>query len=136
MQVDINLDPLRVRIIDFNRSVLQESPVLETVRGTPGYMPDNSKWLSGSTRWDYYSLAAMMLEAGMDLDIYFRTNSEKNIRQIVTQHMTHPHTSQYLRKIIEEVIYYKRSDEPLDHQVFEGYIKKMKFRKYAELKNT
>ena len=45
--VVLNQKPLDVRIIDFNKSMPSEADTVDTVRGTPGYMPSNPKWYDG-----------------------------------------------------------------------------------------
>ena len=80
----LNLKPFEVRIIDFNTSVPQEADTVDSIRGTPGYHPAAPKWYDGSTQWDIYSLATLMLEADMDKDLYYNTKDEKQIRYNAT----------------------------------------------------
>ena len=35
----INLNPLKVVVIDFNRAMITSTKTMGTVRGTPGYFP-------------------------------------------------------------------------------------------------
>ena len=44
--------------------------------------------------------------------------------------MLHPETCDYLRKVLNEVIYARRDAKPIELNVLEGYISKVKFRKY------
>ena len=48
--VALSLDPLDVRVIDFNRVYPVTQSTLGHVRGTPGYFPTKDMWRDGSTK--------------------------------------------------------------------------------------
>ena len=48
----ISLDPLEVRVIDYNRVNLCTTTTDGYVRGTPGYFPDRDNWKNGDPKWD------------------------------------------------------------------------------------
>ena len=50
---------------------------LGTVLGTPGYFPMAKVWRDGSKKWDIWALAAIILEADMNIDVYLPTQDEK-----------------------------------------------------------
>ena len=61
----LNLDPLEVRLIDFNSSFPSTQISKGSRRGTKGYHPDHSFWNDGSQQWDLYALGAMILECDL-----------------------------------------------------------------------
>jgi serine/threonine protein kinase len=63
--VMLNLRPLHVVLIDFERATLRSQKTGPTVKGTIGYFPICRDLRDGSTRWDVWALAAMILEADM-----------------------------------------------------------------------
>lgn len=40
--------PLKVALIDFDRALPTLNTCTTGTRGTPGYQPDNAKWMDGS----------------------------------------------------------------------------------------
>ena len=66
----LNLDPLEVRLIDFNTAYPTSQKTVAQTRGTPGYSPQTKYWLDGSTCWDLYALGALVLEADMVTDYF------------------------------------------------------------------
>ena len=46
------------------------------MRDTPGYFQFRDNWRDGSTKWDVWSIAVMLLEANLPKDEYLHTNSE------------------------------------------------------------
>ena len=63
--VVLNLDPLEVRLIDFNSSFPSTQISKGSKRGTKGYHPDYSFWNDGSQQWGLYPLGAMILECDL-----------------------------------------------------------------------
>ncbi len=57
--------PLKIAIIDFNRSLPTSNTSSYGNRGTPGYQPNEVSFIDGSINWDIYSLVAIMLECDM-----------------------------------------------------------------------
>ena len=96
----LNLDPLEVRVIDFNRSLIDSTTSSGSIFGTPGYYPSATKWRDGSRKWDIWSLAAIILEADMDLDEYLHTRDERGALSKFHQHSLHPHTCYPLRDLV------------------------------------
>ena len=63
--VVLNLNPLDVRVIDFDRATLEQARALGVSKGTPGYIPDWNKIKDGSKCWDVFSVACIILEADL-----------------------------------------------------------------------
>lgn len=77
----LNLNPLEVRVIDFDHAFLDSTTTVGTARGTPGYIPFAYNWRDGSRRWDVWALAAMILEADMEKDSYYKTKGEDDTKK-------------------------------------------------------
>ena len=74
--VVLNLYTLETRLIDFDAALIDSTDTKGRVRGTPGYFPFRDNWRDGSTKWDVWSVAVMLLEANLPKDEYLHTNSE------------------------------------------------------------
>ncbi len=64
----LNLKPLQVALIDFDRVLPIKNTSHSGPRGTPGYQPDHSHWMDGDVMWDIYSLVATIVECDMGTD--------------------------------------------------------------------
>lgn len=68
----VNIKPLSVRIIDFNRALNSKQNTTGLVLGTPGYYPNNRHLADGSPLWDIWALGALIMESDMEKDAYLR----------------------------------------------------------------
>lgn len=68
----LNLKPLEVRIIDFDRSKNMLSTKTGVDRGTPGYYPGGCRWKDGNPMWDIWAYVAIVCEVDMSKDSYFK----------------------------------------------------------------
>ncbi len=75
--VMLSFKPLKAVLIDFNRSYPLTQSTKGTVRGTEGYFPEKEQLRDGSTKWDIWSLGAMILEADLDRNAYLRVKNER-----------------------------------------------------------
>jgi len=66
----LNLKPLQVALIDFDRALPIKNTFHSGTRGTPGYQPDNARWMDGDVMWDLYALVAVVVECDMGTDMY------------------------------------------------------------------
>jgi serine/threonine protein kinase len=73
--VVLSADFAKVKLIDFNRAMPIQQFTKGTVRGTDGYYPDWTKELDGSSKWDCWSVGAMILEADLETNEYININS-------------------------------------------------------------
>ena len=69
--------PMKVVLIDFDRSLLKTMTCKNGVRGTPGYQWDNAPWVDGDYLWDVYALTVIIAEFDMPKDEYFRIKDER-----------------------------------------------------------
>lgn len=72
----INLHPIEVKVIDFERSCLMQATTKGTHKGTPGYEPMSFKWVDGLVKWDLWSFCAIICEADMPKDSYIGARGE------------------------------------------------------------
>ena len=68
--------PIKVALIDFERSLPKTHLCHTGIRGTPTYEPEKAGWHDGSYLWDYYALACIVVECDMEKDAYFRKKNE------------------------------------------------------------
>lgn len=83
----IDMKPLSVRLIDFNRAMLRSVKTKGHVRGTPGYFPDVEYLRDGSTKWDIYALGAIILELDIERDAYFGVKTTREGRFIINKYL-------------------------------------------------
>ena len=74
--VVLSLRPLRVRIIDLESCFNMGVRTKGTFVGTCGYYPNKQNLDDDSAKWDVWALGAMILEADLDIDSYFKIGSE------------------------------------------------------------
>ena len=75
----LNLEPLQVRIIDFDIANLKTEDRIGTVKGTPGYYPHREDIRDGST-YSIWAFVAIMAESDMEKDAYYRVETDKQIK--------------------------------------------------------
>ena len=75
--VVLQLRPLKVKIIDFDRSVNYAVSTKGTFVETDVYNPYKLNMDDGSPKWDVWALGAMILEADLEKDEYLRVNNER-----------------------------------------------------------
>ena len=73
----ITLRPLTATIIDFDLSSLRSALTSGALRGTPGYYPTRPTLKDGSTRWDVWAIAAIILESDMRPGKYYGVAGER-----------------------------------------------------------
>ena len=88
----LNLKPLKVVIIDFDRVKLDSTDCEGTACGTPGYFPDRRMLKEGSKKWDAWAFAAIVLEADMEPKAYRAVNGESQAIKVAQAHALHKDT--------------------------------------------
>ena len=73
----LSLRPLKVKVIDFDRSVNHAVGTRGSFVGTEGYYPYKPQLEDGSTKWDIWALGAMILEADLEKDQNSRGDNER-----------------------------------------------------------
>lgn len=74
------------------------------MRGTPGYFPLRDDLLDGSTEWDIWAFAAIILESDMEVNEYKEVMSERGSLQKAGKHIEQPGVSDELKRIIRGTI--------------------------------
>jgi len=83
----LNIKPLEVRLIDFERARLDSERTDGTVLGTPGYFPCYEGWTDGTYKWDIWAFAAMICEADMGFDEYLNVKTDTDIKRKIGAHL-------------------------------------------------
>jgi serine/threonine protein kinase len=100
----LSLDPLDVRVIDFETVKLHSSKVGSNLNGTPGYYPNKPKWNEGSTLFDIWALGAIILESDLKKDAYFNCGGEEEAKKIARIRTKDQKTCKYLKEILNGTI--------------------------------
>jgi len=112
--VVVNMRPLTACLIDFERAQPRTLTTVGHVRGTPGYFPERENLKDGSTKWDSYALAAMILEADMEKDAYLSVQSERGTKAKVEAYLDEPGTCPDLRNLMRRTLLVANIEEILD----------------------
>lgn len=83
----LNIEPLEVKLIDFNRVYLDSTLTKGSIRGTPGYIPERSNWEDGNVNWDIWAVAAIILESDVEIEAFINSNTEKDLKNIAAQYL-------------------------------------------------
>jgi len=73
-------------------------------RGTAGYFPVRPTMKDGSTLWDVWAVAAIILEADMSPGEYFGVSTERGGQQKAEQHTKEKETSPALRVLLSHTM--------------------------------
>jgi serine/threonine protein kinase len=124
-----NGHPIKVALIDFDRSLPITSTCKTGTRGTPGYQPDNAQWFDGDVMWDIYSLVCIIAECDMEKDLYKKAKDERGAKSMLRKHIEAKSTDINISEIVHQVLLdYKGLDDPsLDH--IAARLKQTKFQK-------
>jgi serine/threonine protein kinase len=125
----INLDPLEVRIIDFNRVNLTTTITDGHVRGTPGYFPERDNWKDGDAKWDLWAFGAIILEADMILNGYYHCKSELDAYAFATKHIREPKTCKHVVKIIRKTLMTQRGESVIGWEEMVKELKEAQFKR-------
>jgi len=99
-----DIRPIKVALIDFDRSLPRTNKPRSGTRGTPGHEPDSVKFEGGSTQWDIYSLVAIIVECDMETDAYKRVAEERAGQLIIKKHFEAKGTCKELIDLANSVL--------------------------------
>lgn len=100
----LDLNPLKVVLIDFNHSYSVSTMTKGHICGTPGYFPLRSEWRDGSKKWDVYSLVCIILEYFVGEEKYKNVNNEKDIKKIATELIKLKETPKLIKELLDKTI--------------------------------
>jgi serine/threonine protein kinase len=107
----VSLDPLDVKVIDFETVKLQSSKVAGSiVIGTPGYYPNKPNWKEGSTLFDVWALGAIILESNMKMDAYYDCGGEEDAKKRAKAHIKEGRTCKHLGGILRGTVLSERDE--------------------------
>ena len=130
--VVLNIHPLEVILIDFNRSKLDITETVGHVYGTPGYMPERPDWRDGSKAWDVWAIAAMILECDMDIGVYEHLNSEEESINAAKKHIYNKETCKEIKNIIKGTILSNKEYTMISLDEIKELLSHAKFRTYKQ----
>ena len=107
----LNLNPLEVKIIDFDLACSIEYKACTAGRGTIGYHPEKVSWRDGSQRWDVWSLVALICEVDMPRDKYMRLLREVDCIKAVREHNKKEKTCANLGYLLLNTLFTKNYSE-------------------------
>ena len=120
--------PIKVALIDFDRSLPASNTCKTGTRGTPGYQPDKVDWFDGSVMWDMYALACIVVECDMQTDNYLRANDSRVGLGMIKKHVEQKETCKHIFALVDRVILsYNGIDNPTYDELGE-MIQQMKFK--------
>lgn len=122
--------PHRARVIDFNRVMSRDELTLGHVKGTPGYFPVRDDWRDGSTKWDIWSLVAIILECDMKVGIFKTADDEQHSLYFARNHIKEKGVSKPLIKLVEDVMISRKKEPNVDLKTIIKAVEKMKFMEY------
>lgn len=122
--------PLRVALIDFDRSLPATNTCKTGDRGTPGYQPDRVDWFDGSVMWDMYALACIVVECDLPKDEYIRAKDSRVGQQIIKKHIDSRDTCKNIYTFVDKVMFSCNAFRPPSYDTLEELIKGMKFRQH------
>jgi serine/threonine protein kinase len=125
----LNLKPLSVKLIDFNRATLITQETRGTVRGTPGYFPMRDELRDGSIYWDIWSLGAVILECDMEIDEYKQVMTERAGLLKAEKHLEKVGVCNNIKAIIRGTIMKARINEMMKLDEIIELLPKVSFRK-------
>ena len=127
----LSLDrPVKVALIDFDRSLPRTCTSHSGTRGTPGYQPDNAGWMDGDTLWDLYALVAIIVECDMGTDVYQKVKEERAGKGLIKKHVEDKATCKHLAGLASSVILDFRGFDVPDLDEVAEIVKNIKFRQY------
>ena len=108
----LSLDkPLKVALIDFDRTLPRTMTCHTGTRGTPGYQPDDAKWMDGDIMWDLYAFVCTIVECDMPTETYARVKEERAGKSLIKKHIETKGTCRHLVDLVTSVV--------LDYKGFE-----------------
>ena len=109
--VVLNLLPLTVRVIDFDRATLETTQSKGTFKGTPGYVPNWKNIRDGEKAWDVFSIGAIILEADLQGEEYHSVNKPEEIIRKAKQYLLKSKICPHIKEILQQTLLAK---EPKD----------------------
>lgn len=124
--------PLRVALIDFDRSLPTSCTTKTGERGTPGYQPVGPAFEDGDPQYDLFSLVAIIAECDMGTDDYMRVKTDREGASVLKKYISEPTTCKVLAQLAKSVLFPAKGAElPLIDDVVAS-IKKISFKKKVE----
>ena len=96
--------PIKVALIDFDRSLPRTNKSRSGTRGTPGNEPEGARYEDGSIHWDIYSLVAIVVECDKETNTHQRVAEERARQSIIKKHCEAKGTCKELAGLANSVL--------------------------------
>jgi len=97
-------------------------------------MPNFGDLRDGSTRWDVWALAAIILEADMEPGAYRTASNERGCLLRAENHIKEQETSGHLRRLLNHTMLRSKDDNMDGLEFITEELKLIQFRKYKVFK--
>ena len=124
--------PIKVALIDFDRSLPKTINCKTGARGTPGYQPDHFNFEDGDPQWDLYALVAIAAECDMGVNAYMKVKNEKEGKAVLKKHIEDKQSCKILANLVRSVIFCPRWGELPTFEEVKTALKQISFQKKVE----
>ena len=125
-----NVRPIKVALIDFDRSLPRTNTSHSGIRGTPGYQPDKDLFVAGAVEWDIYSLVCTIVECDMEGETYKRVSEERAGKTLIKKHCEAKGTCKILADLAQTVLLNENGFFLPSLNEVEELVKKIVFKKH------
>ena len=129
----LSLRPLKVRIIDFDRSFNMGIETKGNFVGKDGYYPYKPNLDDGSPKWDVWGLGAMILEADLEKDQYINVNNERTAQNLCQQYLRRGDLNQEPKEVLRMTVMAANAVDIEKLRDIMPLIPKIKFRAFRDM---
>ena len=104
------------------------------IRGTPGYVPLRPNLKDGSTLWDIWGTAAVILECDMRPGEYLGTSTERGAQMKAEEHIKLKDTSPSLRILLSHTMLRSELNTMEGLSFMKKMLRSVSFHKYQSFK--
>ena len=121
--------PIKVALIDFDRSLPITAACHTEERGTPGYEPEYYRWQDGNVLWDLWPLVAIVVECDMKIDEYKGVKTTKAGEAAIAKHLGQKGVCKHLAQLANKMIVKYDGDQSFTLDDIGEIIKEIRFTK-------
>jgi hypothetical protein len=99
--------------------------------GTNGYFPENRfSWLDSDEDWEKWALGAIILEADLPINSYFKTKNAEDGQARARLHIKQPQTCKHISKIVKQTMLTSNNQKLMSWEGITSELKRAKFQIY------
>jgi hypothetical protein len=99
--------------------------------GTRGYFPENRySWLDSDEGWEKWALGAIILEADLPLNSYYKTKSADDGQARARLHIKEPQTCKHIVKLVKQTMLMGSNQKLMSWEDMVSELKAAKFLAY------